>query len=274
MTTGNIRNGLCMLAVILMAAGMASADVDLTSDLEAYWTFDDADDQQADDSSDKGNHATLGADGSVGGDDPVWVDNGQVGSALRFDGGQYLTTPNIFGICTGPVTYAMMVKQTDSSETQYLISNKGDFTGNFFRVGFGTSDNPGKIRVYSEQDDNYKQIFVSAQTYTGAWHYIVVTRADIEGKLYVDGKLIETFDTIGGDLGTSAPWFIGQSGEGTQDNSKGDYFKGYIDEVRIYSRRLTDEDVAALYDALPEPGTLAVLAAGGLCVLLRRRRTA
>ncbi|MBT3202567.1 MAG: PEP-CTERM sorting domain-containing protein, partial [Phycisphaerales bacterium] len=51
------------------------------------------------------------------------------------------------------------------------------------------------------------------------------------------------------------------------------YFKGYIDEVRIYDRRLTDNDVAALYAAtIPEPCTLAILAAGGLVAVIRKRK--
>lgn len=269
--TGNVCKGLCVLvAVLTMAGTVSAAAVDITSALEGHWTFDDADDQQADDTSGEGNHATLGANGSGGSDDPVWVDHGLLGSALRFDGGQYLKTSNIFDIGSGSVTYAMLVKQTDASGYQYLISNKDDFTDNFFRVGFGGDDDAGKIRVYSEMDSNVKEIFVSPQTYTGEWRHITVTRTDTTGNLYVDGTFIEAFDTEGGDLGTpSAPWFIGQSGTG------GDFFKGYIDEVRIYSRRLTDDDVAALYDAtIPEPGTLAILAVGSLAALARRRKTA
>jgi hypothetical protein len=267
---GKVPKGLCVLAAILAIAGTPRADADIVSALKTHWTFDDAGDQQASDTSGEGKHATLGNTNGGDADDPHWVDHGLLGSAMKFDGGQYLKTPSIFDIGSGSVTYAVLAKQTDSSGYQYLISNNDDFVDNFFRVGFGEGTDAGKIRAYSEMDGNAKEIFVSAQTYTGAWRHIVVTRTDTTGKLYVDGNFIETFDTVGGDLGTSSdPWFVGQSGAGE------DFFTGYIDEVRIYSRKLTDDDVAALYETtIPEPGTLAILSVGGLIALVRKRRTA
>ncbi len=266
---GNVHKGLCVLVAVLATAGMAPAAVDITYALEGHWTFDDAGDQLANDTSGNGKHATLGAGGGVGVDDPTWVDHGLLGSALYFDGGDYLKTSNIFGIGAGAVTYAMLVKQTNADGYQYVISNKEeDYIKSFFRVGFNQND--GKIRVYSEDQYDDKYRYVSPNSYTNAWHHIVVTRSSTTGKLYVDGQFIEDFTTMNGNLGTTSdPWFIGQSGTGE------DFFKGYIDEVRIYSRRLTDDDIAALYIAtIPEPGTLAVLAVGSLIALARRRRTA
>ncbi len=209
---GKVPKGLCVLAAILAIAGAPRADADIISALKTHWTFDDAGDQQADDTSGEGKHATLGNTNGADAADPHWVDHGLLGSAMKFDGGQYLKTPSIFDIGSGSVTYAVLAKQTDSSGYQYLISNKNDFADNFFRVGFGEGTDAGKIRAYSEMDGNAKEIFISAQTYTGAWRHIVVTRTDTTGKLYVDGNFIETFDTVGGNLGTSEPWFIGQSG--------------------------------------------------------------
>ena len=267
--SGKLRSDLCVLAAILATAGTPRADADIVSALRTHWTFDDAGDQQANDTSGEGKHAILGSTNGVDADDPHWVDHGLLGSAIKLDGGQYLKTPSIFDIGSGSVTYSVLAKQIDSSGYQYLISNKDDFADNFFRVGFGEGTDAGKIRAYSEMDGNAKKIFVSAQTYTGAWRHIVVTRTDTTGKLYVDGNFIETFDTVGGDIGTSDPWFIGQSG------AESDFFKGYIDEIRIYSRRLTDDDVAELYEAtMPEPGTLSVFAVGGMITLLRKRRRA
>jgi hypothetical protein len=145
----NVRNGLYVLVAILATAGTPRANADIVTDLEAHWTFNDAGDQQADDTSGNGNHATLGANGDSGGDsaDPVWVGHGVLGSALKFDGGQYLKTSPIIDIGNGQVTYAMLVMQTDSNDYQYLISNSDSFDGYFLRVGFDTA---GKIRLYSE----------------------------------------------------------------------------------------------------------------------------
>ena len=45
---------------------------------------------------------------------------------------------------------------------------------------------------------------------------------------------------------------------------------GKLDEVRIYNRELTPDEIAALF--VPAPATLALLAIGGLIGLLSRKR--
>ena len=283
MTITSLTKSLCVLTTILGIACVQRANADIASGLEAHWTFNDSGDQQANDTSGMGEHATLGADSAVGADDPVWVDNGPHGSALRFDGGQYLKTPPIFTIGTGPVTYAMMVKQTNSEGYQYLISNTDDYALGYFRVGFGDGGNDGngadagKIRVYTTNSDtNAKTKILSAAIDTSKWFHLVVTRGKDTGPLYdagaiyINGTRDKTFGADAYNLSrTSEPWLIGQGGG---DNG-GDYFNGYMDEVRIYSRSLTENDVAELYAATaPEPGTLAVLAIGSLVATARRRR--
>ena len=49
-------------------------------------------------------------------------------------------------------------------------------------------------------------------------------------------------------------------------------FDGTIDEVAIYARALSEDEVFAHYAAaVPEPGTLALLAVAGLAAVWRRR---
>ncbi len=76
----------------------------------------------------------------------------------------------------------------------------------------------------------------------GVWHHIVATFDGTTMNLYVDGdlkdtrtSLYKTIDSRGGNL------FIGK-----RDN---DYFCGIIDEVRIYNRTLSEEEIQTHYQS-------------------------
>ncbi|MCS6863091.1 MAG: LamG domain-containing protein, partial [Abditibacteriales bacterium] len=72
---------------------------------------------------------------------------------------------------------------------------------------------------------------------TGSWHHVVGTFDGKTLKLYVDGKLVSTnpskFDTIR----PGRNFFIGCA------SSRTAYFPGMIDEVRVYNRALSEEEV-------------------------------
>jgi hypothetical protein len=73
------------------------------------------------------------------------------------------------------------------------------------------------------------------------WHHYVVSRSESLFSIYQDGKLLET-ETDSGTVPSSnpAPLSIG-SAEG------GGWHAGLIDEVRIYNRSLSSNEVAELY---------------------------
>ena len=177
---------LCVLALAFGLAGWVQA-ADITSNLEGYWKLDEGSGQTAYDSSGMDKHATLGGDESASNSDPTWMVPDWGGSALSFDGDDSLITPPLFDIGTGEVTFASFVQQTDPTGWRYILSNKGDFNDNFIRIGFNQND--GRLRVYTEQDDNVKTTFVTQEAYTGEWFYVVVTRSGSTGNLYIDGSL-------------------------------------------------------------------------------------
>ncbi|MEM1971239.1 MAG: LamG domain-containing protein, partial [Candidatus Anstonellales archaeon] len=135
-----------------------------------------------------------------------------------------------------------------------IIVNKGGFqsdTPGTPQQNYGiwiTGSNQGvrgKVQAGFE-DANGKDYFVtSPNTYNdGQWHYAVVTYDGSTLNLYVDGSLVATRTNITAIPHTSnTPLVIGKD-----SNDSKRYFRGDIDEVRIYNRALTAQEVSDAYN--------------------------
>jgi len=76
---------------------------------------------------------------------------------------------------------------------------------------------------------------------TSKWHHLVFMRFDKGMKLYVDCKLIDSiYDNSVSDYGAKTTLRIGARFNNTT------YYNGKIDEVRIYNRAISAEEVEAL----------------------------
>ena len=92
----------------------------------------------------------------------------------------------------------------------------------------------------------------------GKWHHMVSTRKNrTEVRIYIDGKLdVETNEGAGpGAVDPDANFYIGW-----QINRPTRFFEGRIDEARIWSRALTDEEILEAMNG----GILSVQSAGKL----------
>ncbi|MEM3092934.1 MAG: phospholipase D-like domain-containing protein, partial [Candidatus Nitrosocaldus sp.] len=135
-----------------------------------------------------------------------------------------------------------------------IIVNKGGFqsdTPGTPQQNYGiwiTGSNQGvrgKVEAGFE-DANGRDYFVtSPNTYNdGQWHYAVVTYDGSTLRLYVDGQQVSSLNTNGAAPATDTmPLTIGKN---SSTNSR--YFIGDIDEVRIYNRALTAQEVNDAYN--------------------------
>jgi hypothetical protein len=108
----------------------------------------------------------------------------------------------------------------------------------------------------------------------GEWHHMVWTwdKPNTVLRTYVDGLLVDTNDTSP----SSADMVVASSPIGAIGR-KGDtnnYFNGSLDEIWVVEGVLNEAEILSLRDAnvVPEPSSLALLAAAGLLILARRRR--
>jgi phosphatidylserine/phosphatidylglycerophosphate/cardiolipin synthase-like enzyme len=115
-----------------------------------------------------------------------------------------------------------------------------------YGIWIGCNSNKGKVQAGFE-DANGRDYFVtSPNTYNdGNWHYVVVTYDGSVLRLYVDGQQVASLNTNNAipDYNWDKPLVIGKN---SLDDSR--YFIGDIDEVRVYNRALSAQEVSDAYN--------------------------
>ncbi|MGC9048729.1 MAG: LamG domain-containing protein [Patescibacteria group bacterium] len=213
----------------------------LSFGLVGYWKMDEGSGTTA-----YGNNGTL-----VNG--PTWT-TGKVGGALSFDGvDDYVNFGDVLDIGTSDWSYGCWFKAdwTAASQTKSIIakSRYGSNIGRYYLVF-----ESGYLRTVLQTSGGDKIINTSETPYLdGNWHHAFVT-IDRDGlmKLYVDGVLKGSIDVSAGafnNYNTPYPFGIGayQNVGGTAFDRH--WFKGLIDEVRVYNRALSDAEIKAIYEA-------------------------
>jgi hypothetical protein len=194
-------------------------------DLAAYWRFDEGSGTTAYDSSGNGNDAVF-----VG--DPKWV-AGKYGGALEFNGDDYLDCGNDATLnIRDQITISFWFKVEAFSNTWEAFLAKGDGAYRSSRSG-GT----GNATHMGITAGNY---FDAPTVITdNTWHHWCGTYDGTTAKIYVDG-ILDAEQTYGGQIGDSSGYnlYIGENSQAT-----GRLLHGLLDDVRIYSRALTDAEI-------------------------------
>ncbi|MFC2174398.1 DUF2341 domain-containing protein [archaeon] len=189
----------------------------------------------------------------------TWVD-GEYGSALDFDGADdYVTIANTHAFANDDFSYTLWFKaDTPQDNWQGIMLQNNYHTGapnTFFVAAIrGTNDPPNqdKVQVY----DRYNGINVADYSdglYTdGEWHHLAVTY-DRDGmrRFYIDGAFQKETD-ISPHIAIAfqtAPLQLGRDLTGAQGGTTGGVYAydGSLDEILMYSRVLTPEEVAGIY---------------------------
>jgi len=244
------------------------AKADITDGLVAYWPLDEGTGTTTADKSGNGNDGTfIGA--------PGW-DSGKFGGALDFDGIDDVVdcglAPELnFG--TGDFSVSLWVKvSVDPGPDTRHVFQKGDDDFDNWAMEF--RDNDGGDIEFEIEDGTDHKVDTDDPHGTGLiddeWHHIVMMRETVKLRVYVDGAedmgvAAEGASNIPADydidtsLGNA---FIGANYDGSPDRVGGEnFFVGLIDDVAVWNRALTAEEVTYLWNngdgnttALSEPG--------------------
>lgn len=198
-----------------------------TYSLEAYFRFDEGTGTLTADASGNGHDGTLNG--------TAWA-VGQAGSALQFDGAaSNVSCALASGLpannANQTVSWWMNYPSVPSS-VQAVVCLTNPSAGSAIQTGFRN----GQVTVWNWGGNTLTS---AAAPSANMWHHFAYTFDGTTHSLYVDGSLVNT-STAGAqgaapsrlDFGLTPGW--------------GEYYSGLLDEVRIYSRRLSAGEIAAL----------------------------
>ncbi len=242
-----------------------SEDRPFDPDLVAYYTFDDG---TATDASGYGNHGTI-----QGSPQTVF---GIRGFAFRF-GGWYdqdrIVVPASSSLAfLDNFTFSLWFNiESNASEdgwgnlsqygSQTFLGKSGDRSGLTLRASRSTVDGLWYARALNGnckisgtcQPSRFKDIW--AQPGTGVdlnqWHMVTATYGTGIVRLYVDGVLHEEMPAGEFDLNSAMPTrpiYIGQELSGSYNQELWFPFAGILDEIRIYRRVLSGNEIRDLFE--------------------------
>lgn len=240
------------------------------ADLVGYWNFD-------------GSSTATTVDASVGTVDGILVGGAQLtgdtggiqGGAVQITNG-YVDFGNDFPstdtfsvqawvkVAPGNTMAMIPVSKHWSTETQgyFLSINKAANQEGVDTEGF-----------YSANSNAYQIAVGGTNINDGLWHQLVGVYNNGTMSIYVDGQLAGIGSA--GYANNAADFIVGGlfSANGTPEND----FTGMIDDVGVWNNALTAADVEQLYEstvnAVPLPGSFALLGSGLLCFFVTRRHS-
>ncbi|HUT28853.1 MAG TPA: S8 family serine peptidase [Sedimentisphaerales bacterium] len=207
--------------------------------LVGWWQFDEGDGNTAYDSAGDNDGNLVG--------DPCRVP-GYVGTyALDLDGiDDYVDCGNDSSlIIVDKITLAAWAKPTDSSGSEFIVAKWHDPTT---ECSYGVRLAEANPRFFLANSDQVTAItFTDLVVDANAWNHIVVTWDGSAMQAYLDGfRSGHTQLFLGPINSTTKPAVIGCNA-GYAGGTGGDYFCGTVDDVRIYERALSAEEIQQLY---------------------------
>ena len=201
------------------------------ADLEARYTFEggSAVDQSA----------GTGENGSFVGNATTWIDSDR-GEVLSLDGnGDYVQVSSVFGEPQS-ITLSTWVNVTgiDSGGGTYIEigSGVGIWTANFGAYNMG-------LQAFAYDGSTFQGTGTTENIIGTGWRHLAMTHEAATNtlSLYLDSELVGTLTTTGSlDYGVSSTTTIGSHGVLNRDVT------GLMDDVRVYNRALSDQEIAAL----------------------------
>ncbi|MBV9961109.1 MAG: LamG domain-containing protein [Parafilimonas sp.] len=237
------------------AVNNAVADSSLTKGLVAWYTFDgDALDHS-------GHHNNVTFNSAK----PTKGKSGLAKTAYVFDGaGSYMEVPDAPTLNPLKISIYALIKPTDfyagPCHANYVISKEyTDNDNGRYVLGFGDQAFYNYSGCYDSVAAHHENFFGTygdgAATASGAtdfdhyinvkkWYSVVYTFDGVYSKLYVNGTLVSKVVKYTTFTPNTNPLYIGRN----EDPGNPYYFKGIIDEIRIYKRVLNASEVSELYN--------------------------
>lgn len=210
----------------------------LDSGLAGYWRLDDGSGSSATDSSTSANTGTLtNFPGS-----PTWT-TGQIGGALDFDGTDDYIDLGTTLTSASAITVSAWVKGDANVDGMPIIGSiNGEQGSNFQCLAYDNSGSEN-LSFGNVGGGTGGNVTVAVTGLGTTWHHVVYTNQGTRNRIYLDGALMVESNSAALTTNTESNVQIGRcvTGGGTT------YFNGPLDEVRVYSRAISADEVVMLY---------------------------
>ena len=197
----------------------------------ALYTFDEGSGATAHDTSGNGNNGIING--------ATWT-AGKYGSALSFNGtNSYVSISNSLPVFS-EFTCAAWVQVADLSANSGIFTSGGLNTSGFrFRV-----NKDGSVWLMMAGGGSYNTVLTAAGVIqSGPFYHISVTgKSGQYMRIYVNGVLVKEQITTQTINAPTTPGYIG-----TSWSTSSELMKGIVDNVRIYNRALSDQEVQSIY---------------------------
>jgi hypothetical protein len=184
--------------------------------------------------------------------------SGEVGQAFTFDGvSSYVSVPRSASLDLGGQFTIEFWMKPDSSNP--MTSDQGLVASDFWLVeisegyqtqmgvNFCVSTNSGSSFVRTSEANSGGTVVTA-----GAWHHVAAVYDGSHLTLYVDGTAgnpITCTGTVSAMLTNSFVTFGSEDGRTSCSSCTNRYFNGLIDEITLYTRALSGDEIQSIYNA-------------------------
>ncbi|UCF14022.1 MAG: LamG domain-containing protein, partial [Phycisphaerales bacterium] len=209
--------------------------------LVGWWNFDEGSGDITVDWSGNSNHGTFRGE-------PQWTIGYDLG-ALEFDGindyvdmgnnginGVFDRGSSAFSLTGWVKPFALGPSASNHGTRNVVVARASDPSNDNFELGFSEE---GNLDLYiDENGDDITKTFGGSEVTPGSWHHFAVTFDSGQVRVYLDGNhYVGVFAGTSLDQASGSPFTIGNT---THSDI---YFRGLIDDVRVYDRVLTAEEI-------------------------------
>src|SRR3954451_3112074 len=221
---------IAVLGVLWLGAGSAHA----APAVLAHWRFDEGAGQAAADASGRGNDGQLGAPAVGDARDPRWIAGHDGGTALVFEGADYVSVADTAALEPAHVAVDAWVRRAGSPGAWRYVLSKGSLDCDRSAYGLYSGWSGGMaFYVSSSSEYTISPEISSSIVWDGAWHHVIGSYDGDRVRLWIDGSQVgagtPTNMAIAYTAGTRGVYI------GTYRGSCDLGFSGTIDDVLVWN---------------------------------------